>query len=127
MKVATRIKISYYIDGFIFCIPMAVFVLILKDHLPWLAVIFVVLLALAYIFSPLIFGNASPGMTIMGLVIVDKDYKNPGAKAIIKRQLLMPYAAFRGGLNFMFYDDDYSVWELKYLKTMTVLEEEEKN
>ena len=126
MKVATKIKFAYFIDGVVFAFPMALFTVILKNHLPWLAGIIVALLVLAYIFSPLIFGNASPGMALMGLVIVDKNYKAPGTKAIIKRQLLLPYATFRGGFALVFHDDDYSLWELKYLKTMTVLEEEEK-
>ena len=127
MKLVKKVKLAYIIDVCIIALVISPFSLILKPY-GWLAMIALsVLVVLAMIFGPLVFSNASPGMSIMGIVIVDKNYRNPGAKAIIKRQLLIPRALFLDFSGIMLGEYDYNLWELKHLKTMTVLAKDQKD
>lgn len=73
---------------------------------------------LLFIIRPLLFKNASVGMRIMHIMIVDKDGQIPPKKQILKRQCLTPLILFQW---IKFQGCDTAEWELMHIGTQIIL------
>ena len=72
-----------------------------------------------FMFSPLIFKNASIGMKFMGLMLVDEKFNVPSVKLIMKRWILLPMWALEN-FKSVFNENTTNEWELKHLGTQLV-------
>lgn len=130
MGISKRIDIAMIIDSTIVAFGAGLTQYALNAYNAWVCLIFAVG-CVALLFSPLCFRNASVGMKIMKIVIVDENYRYPGAKAIIKRQftlIILPFRSFREFFKLLYLpESDYNEWELRNTATMTVLKKEQKD
>ena len=80
----------------------------------------VVVILLVLVLKDLLFKNASFGKRMMGLMIVDDEWRIPNLKAMLKRGFLMPVWGYIVFIIAVIRDNDFESWELKRLKTRVV-------
>ena len=128
MKYAKRRWIAYCIDSLVVCLPVVVILALMhivgiESH-PIVAPIIhcsvsLPLVCILYILCPLVFKNASVGMKITGLEILNKDFKRPTVKQIVRRQIKMPLWNIKK-FAFFFSGESIDNWELEKLGTQVV-------
>lgn len=79
-----------------------------------------------FMFSPLIFRNASIGMKVMHLKIVDNNFNVPSVRLILKRWVMFPKWSV-DYFKSIFTGSDMDNWELKNLGTQIVSTKINKN
>ena len=122
---STRLRFALTID--FLCICALIFpIIVIAEYinngtLTDLIMIFIAfpVIYCAYIFSPLIFRNASIGMKLLGFRIVDEDFGIPSVKLILKRGVWAPRLSLEWAKS-IFTGNDTSAWELKHLGTQIV-------
>ena len=128
MEFNKKILIAIYIDTFVIAFVLALLQVVLNIENVIVFMLFYFALAyLLFMFFPLMFKNASIGMLIMELRIVDKDYKVPHIKLILKRGIFVPllgFAIFRSRLGYI---DNLFEWEIKHYDSAVVSEELQKH
>lgn len=79
-----------------------------------------IIVLIPIIFKDFLFKNASVGKKIMGLIIVDDNWRTPNFKAMIKRGIIMPTFGYIKLLSVGVKSMDFENWELDTLKTRVI-------
>ena len=127
MKIQRKIKIAFIIDEIILLFLFLPIIVLIELIPPELSIIksFVyplIVLPAIYVlmaFMPLTFKNASPGMKLLKLKIVDENGNCPSKKQIIKRGIQSPRWA-SANFKCLLLGEDTSEWELKNWGTCIV-------
>lgn len=120
-----RIRFAFMIDSIFACLLVSPIIILTMDYEnTFLKILFNLFFTMPlvycfFMFSPLIFKNASIGMKFMGLMLVDENFNVPSVKLIMRRWILLPRWALEY-FKSIFNENTTNEWELEYLGTQLV-------